>query len=62
MQFPNGRPGENFKINLKSPTTLQKSTTPNGQSSGGSVVLPNVTSTNPKTPSPSTNDVRNDNL
>ncbi|CAD7092367.1 unnamed protein product [Hermetia illucens] len=60
MQFPNGRPGENFKINLKSPTTLQKSTTPNGQSSGGSVVLPNVTSTNPKTPSPSTNDTSKD--
>lgn len=65
MQFPNGRQGENFKINLKSPTTL-KSVTPNGQSGNGGSgsngngignVLPNVTSTNPKTPSPSTNDV-----
>lgn len=60
MQFPNGRPAENFKINLKSPTTLQKSTTPNGQNNGVVNVLPNVTSTNPKTPSPSTNDASKD--
>lgn len=58
MQFPNGRPGDNFKISPKSPNTL-KNSTPNGQNSGSSnTVLPNVTSTNPKTPSPSTNDVR----
>lgn len=58
MQFPNGRPGENFKISLKSPNTLNRAT-PNGQNNNPTPVsvLPNVTSTNPKTPSPSTNDV-----
>lgn len=51
MQFNNMRPNENsFKISLKSPNTLQK------MSQNGQIVAANVTSTNPKTPSPSTND------
>lgn len=59
MQFANGRQGENFKISLKSPNTF-KNTTPNGQMQGPASVLPNVTSTNPKTPSPSTNETSKD--
>lgn len=56
MQFcTNGRTDENsFKINLKSPTTLRQTSTP---SANGTGVPSTVTSTNPKTPSPSTNDV-----
>lgn len=54
MQF-NNRPTENsFKISLRSPNVL-KNLTP----SHGIQVGTNVTSTNPKTPSPSTNDVSN---
>lgn len=63
MQFANGRQGENFKIALKSPNTLKNTTSPNQtiggsghinhHSHGQSPVIPNVTSTNPKTPSPS---------
>lgn len=53
MQFGNVRQNENsFKISLKSPSTLNKTIAANGQ-----VIAANVTSTNPKTPSPSTNDV-----
>lgn len=54
MQFcTNGRMSENsFKISLKSPTTLKQLNNQNGPG-----VPSTVTSTNPKTPSPSTNDV-----
>lgn len=55
MQFANRQNENSFKISLKSPNSL-KNTSINGQSMSGNV-LPNVTSTNPKTPSPSTNDV-----
>lgn len=57
MQFcANGRANEiSYKIPLKSPSTLKTST---NVQNGASVVIPStVTSTNPKTPSPSTNDV-----
>lgn len=56
MQFAsNGRMNENsFKIALKSPNHLKQSNTQNGGLGG---VPSTVTSTNPKTPSPSTNDV-----
>lgn len=43
---------DSFKIPLKSPDTLKNQTTTNGSSNSGSFPLPNVTSTNPKTPSP----------
>lgn len=61
MQFNSMRPNENsFKISLKSPNSL-KSMQTNGQimAGGGTTtnILPNVSSTNPKTPSPCTNDV-----
>lgn len=53
MQF-NVRQHENsFKISLKSPNLL-RTTSQNGSQVGPAA---NVTSTNPKTPSPSTNDV-----
>lgn len=57
MQFnSNGRLPENsFKIALKSPISLKQV---NNQNGGQSAAVPStVTSTNPKTPSPSTNDV-----
>lgn len=58
MQFcTNGRLNENsFKISLKSPNSLKQPTPPIQTAS--SVPPATVTSTNPKTPSPSTNDVR----
>lgn len=58
MQFcTNGRTDENsFKINLKLPTTLRQTSNPNANGTG---IPSTVTSTNPKTPSPSTNDVLN---
>ena len=54
MQFcSNGRLNENsFKISLKSPNTLKQPPVAQSQTPTP------VTSTNPKTPSPSTNDVR----
>lgn len=55
MQFGNRQNENSFKIALKSPNSL-KAISINGQHMSGNV-LPNVTSTNPKTPSPSTNDV-----
>lgn len=51
MQFSNVRQNENsFKISLKSPNSMK-------MAQNGQMVAANVTSTNPKTPSPSTNDV-----
>lgn len=57
MQFcTNGRMNENsFKIALKSPTALKQA---NPQSTPTAAVPSPVTSTNPKTPSPSTNEVK----
>lgn len=56
---PNPLFPENFKIPLKSPDTLRQNSNSNGTttttsstSSTGSFPLPNVSSTNPKTPSP----------
>jgi tripartite motif-containing protein 33 len=48
---------DTFKIPLRSPDTLKNQTNMNGSSSSsGSFPLPNVSSTNPKTPSPSQKD------
>lgn len=55
MQFGNRQNENSFKISLKSPNSL-KAISINGQGMSGNVP-PNVSSTNPKTPSPSTNDV-----
>jgi len=51
-----------FKIPLKSPDTLrnQMASTNGSSSSSGSFPLPNVSSTNPKTPSPSQKDQQKD--
>lgn len=52
---------DTFKIPLRSPDTLRNQTTMNGSSSSsGSFPLPNVSSTNPKTPSPSQKDTQKD--
>lgn len=56
---------DSFKIPLRSPDTLRNQAAPtNGSSSSsmssGSFPLPNVTSTNPKTPSPSQKDQQKD--
>lgn len=50
-QFPGQ---DTFKIPLKSPETMRNS---NGSNGSMGPPLPNVSSTNPKTPSPSRNDV-----
>lgn len=70
MQFGMRQNENSFKISLKSPNTLKSmgqngsngtanSSHGNGSSGGAGPmgVAPNVSSTNPKTPSPSTNDV-----
>ena len=60
--IPNPFVQDSFKIPLKSPDTLRNQmTSSNGSSnSSGSFPLPNVTSTNPKTPSPSQKDQQKD--
>lgn len=64
MQFGNSNGGmpRSYKIALKSPSTLKQTSALNGNQNsagaGAAVEIPStVTSTNPKTPSPSTNDV-----
>jgi tripartite motif-containing protein 33 len=51
---------DTFKIPLRSPDTLRNQPNMNGSSSSGSFPLPNVSSTNPKTPSPSQKDQQKD--
>lgn len=64
MQFGNSNGGmpRSYKIALKSPSSLKQTSTQNpnqiGAGAANVVEVPStVTSTNPKTPSPSTNDV-----
>lgn len=53
MTYKVSKDGDSYKISLRSPNSLRP-TSQNGAQVGP---VANVTSTNPKTPSPSTNDV-----